>query len=540
MIRPEYNLIDEPWILVLDRSATTKEVSLKELFSHAHEYLSLAGETPTQNISVLRLLLAILDSVFSANFDPSQVDGKDDSLTDELGELLYSDYQSNPIERWSILWNMNRLPWGLINDYLEKYRERFYLFHPEYPFYQVPDLTAGTKFNAAKLNGELLESNHKLRLFPSRAGEQKTSLTYAEAARWILHMNNYDDTASKPTISKLPSPGAGWLGQLGNIMAKGNNLFETLMLNCVMADRNGDPWPEGSAVWEKPVQTQERRNIVMPETLKELYTLQSRRLRLEGSDGKVTGVILQGGDFFSKENAFIEPFTIWRRINNGKKNQPVIYVPKRHEPGRQLWRDFSDLLSAEAENRRPGIIEWLGLLKNLGYLEQRHCHFQTAGISYGDKDFFANDILNDSLSFSSGFLDQMNGDWTTKIIEEIKYTEKLIHQYGKLAKDLALASGDATGESEESRAKEEGYFLIDGLFRDWISAIDPKIDEKKKVCDEWWESAQATIRKMGKIKADQATPNAMIGRMIEGKNHNAFSAYNTFLRFTERAQIRIH
>ena len=62
----KFNLLDEPWIsVVIDTKGKTKEVSLKELFRNAHTYLDLAGDTKTQDFAVMRILLAIIHTVFS-------------------------------------------------------------------------------------------------------------------------------------------------------------------------------------------------------------------------------------------------------------------------------------------------------------------------------------------------------------------------------------------------------------------------------------------------------------------------------------------
>lgn len=54
----------------------------------------------------------------------------------------------------------------MIRTYLEKYHERFWLFHDQYPFWQIPEAAVGTEYTVAKLNGELSESGNKVRLFP--------------------------------------------------------------------------------------------------------------------------------------------------------------------------------------------------------------------------------------------------------------------------------------------------------------------------------------------------------------------------------------
>lgn len=48
----EFNLLDEPWIRVRDDSCQVHEVSLTDALLHAHQYTSLSGELPTQDIVV--------------------------------------------------------------------------------------------------------------------------------------------------------------------------------------------------------------------------------------------------------------------------------------------------------------------------------------------------------------------------------------------------------------------------------------------------------------------------------------------------------
>ena len=61
----EFNLIDEPWICVRDNGCEVKEISIRQVFEHAQEYTELAGETKTQDMAVLRFLLAMIYTVFS-------------------------------------------------------------------------------------------------------------------------------------------------------------------------------------------------------------------------------------------------------------------------------------------------------------------------------------------------------------------------------------------------------------------------------------------------------------------------------------------
>lgn len=521
----EYNLLHEPWIIVMHPTGLQEKVSMLTVFERANEYLGLAGELPTQDVAVLRLLLAVLHTVFSrfeADGSPAQ-------------ERSGSDIK----ELWKTLWNSGKFPYEVIKKYLLQYEDRFYLFHPQRPFYQVASMADGTKYKAAKLNGELSESSNKVRLFPQRTGSGKNNLNYDEAARWLLYVNSFDDTSSKPkgkseNGEKLPSPGAGWLGQLGLIYAVGDNLFETLMLNLVLLDETNEPWDEECPVWEaKCVNGNERCEIVVPYNQSELLTLQSRRLLLDRENGVVTGYILLGGDFFPKANAFEEQMTIWRNTAKKKEDAPE-YVPKRHDPARQLWRDFSALFAQKDSVRPPGVIAWLAKLQG-EVLISKQFKFQTAAVKYGDKDFFIDDVFGDSIAFNAGLLENLSAAYVQRVIGEIETTEKLVTKVGVLARDIELAAGNADGARALKEAREQAYFRLDRPFRTWLAAIDPACDELHDICERWWAQAQQIVRALGRELVSRAGTKAFVGR----EDHTAPDAYNKFLYYTSTREALI-
>ena len=46
----------------------------------------------------------------------------------------------------------------------------------------------------------------------------------------LLYVNAFDDASAKPKGKELPSIGISWLGKLGLITAKGDNLFEKMCI----------------------------------------------------------------------------------------------------------------------------------------------------------------------------------------------------------------------------------------------------------------------------------------------------------------------
>ena len=525
MADKEFNLLDESWIRVMTKEHKIVELSLMDLLIHSQEYADFAGELEQQDIAVLRLGLATLHTIFS-RYD---LDGAPKKLTN--AEMAR--------KRWRNLWNRGSFPESVIKQYLEQYRERFWLFHPEKPFYQVNEAKKGTEYTAAKLNGEISESSNKIRMFATRAGEKKQQLTYAEAARWLLFINGYDDMSAKPRKKGLPSPGAGWIGRLGIVEAVGHNLFETLMLDLV-CDRMGDKWNENCPVWEQEPKGEERTEIALPDNPAALLTIQSRRLLLIRKEDKVVGYYLLGGDFFSKVNAFAETMTAWAPMMN--KGQIEAYQPKRHDPQKQMWREFGNLFwEDEKSSQRPGVVNWIAKLRNLDYLdEEDQITFRSVAVQYGDKDFFIADTFSDSLTFHLDLLKEDTWlNWGEKVQEEVRKCEELAGYIGDLSKKINLSVGS---EQSGDEAKAEFYRQIDLPFRGWLEKLKPqKVQENeyqyaKQICEEWHKTALSIAMKIAERLMNNLGPAAFAGRKIEGKDKTSWyccapKAYNIFLYY---------
>ena len=501
-----FNLLDEPWILVMNPDCTVSEVSLTQVLTKAHTFSGLAGELPTQDFAMLRLLLAVLHTVFSQ--------------VDETGSEQPIRDADDALDRWEALWQGKRFPEKPIRDYLQTWHERFYLFHPERPFYQVQEAEIGTEYTAAKLNGAISESSNKIRLFSMRAGAEKGTLSFAEAARWLLYVNGYDDTSSKPRQKGLPSPGAGWLGKLGLIAAQGENLFETLMLNLVLLNEKGECWGKNIPTWalEHP-RTQERCEIPMPDNQAQLLTMQSRRLLLLRKDDQVIGYHLLGGDFFDKVNAFAEQMTLWNYVA-GKGSQPAYVQPKRHDPSKKIWREFSSLFVETGETPLPGVVLWQKRLKSEGLLPQKQMtRFQVAAVQYGDKDFFVTDTFSDALGLHLSLLTDSGKVWREKILQEIAMIDDVAREIQYLGVNIERAAG-GSGSALGSQLKEQFYDRIDLPFRKFLLAADASddLDKQEERQAAWHEEEWQIAARLAKEAAAQAGQDAFVGRnVIEGK-----------------------
>lgn len=496
----EFNLLTEPWVRVRRPDNTVQEVSLTDALLHAQDYVDLAGEMPTQDAAMLRLLLAVLFTVFSrvnVEGEPEPFEEEDDALA-----------------RWGDLWQLGHFPEQPLRDYLEQWKDRFWLFHPTHPFWQVPGAEIGTACSAAMLNGEMIESKNKLRLFPLYAGQSKEQLSYPQAARWLLSVNGFDDTSLKPKGKNLPSISVGWLGTLGFIQALGDNLYETLMLNLTLLRDGRECWGENKPCWERETpRSGERTEVCCPDDPAQLLTLQSRRLLLHRTEGMVDGYFALGGDFFSKENAFAEQMTVWR--NAAKKNEPAVFVPCRHDPARQFWREFPAVFCQDS-GHRPGVVRWTEKLQEqrLGILDSRRkVHFRIVGVLYATQNHIE-DIFSDSLTFQAGLLDELSCKWQERIVREINNCEKAAQCVGYLAQDIAIAAGNKN-ENVGGSVRAQFYFAVDQPFRQWLQAIDLEKDDPDETVLSWQAQARNIAEKLGKQMVMEAGNAALKGHRIE-------------------------
>lgn len=507
----EFNLLDEPWVRVMDGDCNVVELSLKDTIINAHKYKSLKGELPTQDIAVMRLILAVLHTIFSR--------------VDENGEEESIDSKKDALKRWKALWDKGKFSEKAVCEYFEKWHERFWLFHPDRPFGQVSGLKSGTYCTSAKLNGEISESSKKIRLFASYSGEEKQLLTYSQTARWLLYLNSYADTSLKPKSKgpngeKLPSAKRGWLGQLGMVYLIGDNLFETLMLNLVMIN-SGEVQSEQNPIWEQDsISTAERVEITTPDNLAELYTVQFRRLLLERKENLVSGCLVLAGDFFGDDTAFKEPMTIWTSKNDN-------YFPKLHDSTKQMWREFSTLY-IEKDNNVSGVVKWYQMIcTQFNMMKQ----IRTAIVSLIYDEAQASslpviDIFSDSLSMYTSLLSEAGNNWRNDIEIEIEKCDKLASAISFLARNIYIASGgsDASTESAGNLAKAQLYYRLDKPFREWLRNTNPDDDSESKadIIKRWQDTAMKTAFYYCDELAENVPETAFIGHIIKNKSKRIF------------------
>ncbi len=512
---PSFDLRQEPWITVRRLSGEVDELSIVDVVGQAHQLRDIVGEVPTQTFAITRLLLAILHRSLPVAEDPFAV--------------------------WADLWGRPTLPVDAVTDYLEEYAERFDLLHPRMPFYQVASLRTA-KDEVFGLERLLADVPNGDPFFTTRANEGIARMSYAEAARWIIHCQAYDVSGIKSGSTddarvkggKGYPIGTGWAGGLGGILLEGTDLRQTLLLNLVLGSGNNhaSPLKDGDVpVWERQpltgaVEAEPGRH---PTGQVDLFTWPSRRLRLAVDDGAITGVLICNGDRLAQQNQFDEPMTAWRRSETQEKKlgQSLVYMPRAHAPARALWRGLAALLpqgsgspggSGPEPSRPPGVIKWVRDLQSEQVLPSDYrLRTHAIGMAYGSQSSTVIGIIDDSLALHAVLLADHGRHLTEIVLDTVSRTDQAVTALAYLAANLVTAAG---GEPEGSRdaARERAYFALDTPFRRWLAGLAPDADGLARQ-SEWFDTARRLLLAEARERIASVGDVAWVGRLNRMGRH---------------------
>lgn len=574
-----FNLLDEPWIRVItDYKGNMKEVSLVEFFRNAHTYKNFAGDMLIQDFAVMRFLLAIIHTVFS-RFDASGNEYKYIKLDEnykplnpeeKIDEDDEDDYVEALEETWKSIWRKKQFS-EIIIKYLEKWRDRFYLFDSEYPFYQVtksdisPEKIVSlgrpnsnpTKIFGKTLNRLISESGNKIKLFSPNIEEYKDFLTEAEIARWLITYQGYIGMSDKAVFEKEKyTASKGWLYDIGGIEIEGENVFETLMLNCVLIH----PKEVYRTFNQKPCWEYTSKELLekylyekIPDNLAELYTNWGRAIYVNSEIDINAPFMCEVVKLpkFDNRNFFLEPMTIWIYNDNKapKKEIRNTFTPRKHRENESIWRSFGLItLSYKTSNEKgkisasynPGIIQWIKNIYEYINLENVFIKAISLKADSNPKSQMPTEELFDQLIISDDVL--VNENWIERINDTVEFTKEVIHSnYRKFLTDVEYIRGLEEGEKGKKSKKgnkgkisnkeiEKLYFEVDGNFKVWIQNIKVE-DDFEETVKNWKEK----LRKIVLLQADKIVKKARnrdyTGKEKDGKIFNIAIAYNNFKYF---------
>ncbi len=400
MKEKDFNLLDEKWICVL-KDGKPDEVSLRQVFELSNHIDDIIDVSPMVVASVLRFLLAIMYSAFRSN------------------KTWKGNHKIESKNDWQKLYNDPDGTIAQILAYLETAREYFWLFHPERPFYQKPDLRLKESKNPE--DGKMPIG--KLRMYAANSAQgtlfdhsldgdmtSQSLVTPSEATRLLLAFHNYDiggaGTAEYHGDGEIYETkylkDALLRGEAINIWQCGK-LFTTLLVNLVpeqiIKDYKKYNYPEPSSndspsfehmpsyFWTNCRVKTDKGDV---EYIKDVYgimdylTWQARKTKLFTDDkGNIVSFARTKGVRLSENfNSILDPYIIYEYREDKLKWLSKI----RLDPMRQGWRNIDSILTnsySKQKNVLPALnTRFLSELLSDSLIEKSNtrlllaCHYQ--------------------------------------------------------------------------------------------------------------------------------------------------------------------
>lgn len=500
MTPPRFNLIDNPWITVRDISGDAEIVSIREAFSRANVIRRISGELPSQDFALLRILLAVL-------YRALEETAKDD-----------------PVSHWAQLWKAPELPLDRIDQYLDRWGHRFNLFDEAAPWFQVADL-ASTSGETKPVDLLIPDCPINGGLFTMRHGY--SSITAAEAARWLVHCQAYDISGIKSGAVGDPRVkggkgypiGQGWCGWMGGITVVGDSLKETLLLNYVPTHQSEDDRP----IWElSPLTAAPRVNAEATGQVA-LFTWPQRRIRLfPDTKGNVVSVLITNGDPvdypFQRNN---ETMTGWRYSEpQSKKFKADIYMPRGFNPTESIWRGLPALLANDVEDERfksASVLKWSADLAGNEVLpESQLIKVETVGVSYGPQSASWNEIFTDELAFNIRLAAAHGFPAKEIVFAAVARAVAGVRAVSSLAGNLQVAAGGDPGPASD-RATALALSALDNGFRNWLRGFNPDGGLEHQL-QEFTDSARALLLELEADLVSATGTAAWVGRKVTRNN----------------------
>ena len=320
-----YNLIDEKWIPVRFPDGRHDELGIRDTLLSSAEIAAIEDPSPLVVASLHRFLLAILYRALEGPTDINQA------------KILFK----------------NGLPDEKITAYLNKWRDRFWLFDEKFPFFQIPGYNPQKKHGKMQwrpwtaLTAEHNADNAKV-LFDHIFIREAGSVPSNRASRWLIACqafalgggnSDFQYTKSSPSATAVM------------VLPLGVNLKDTLLLSLV--PQNREVQKADLPIWERPPESlislkQGIERAIMGWADGYTWRTRSIRFELQGDGEAVSRLAFASGIGCSSQN-HIDPMLCYR-ISDKNSRLPLQFSD------RGIWRDFDSLLP-DSSNLAPLVIE---------------------------------------------------------------------------------------------------------------------------------------------------------------------------------------
>lgn len=518
MEEPRFNLVDEAWILARLKSGEMVELSLRDYFKRVYEIDRIYTGNPLTDTAIFGVVLVIFAR---ATFLSGSIETFGSSAA-------WIRQMQKPDEE-----NLKA-----VLAYLEIYKDRFWLLGGERPFMQVYNLR--TAKGDTKSIARLI-SDSESEYFSQRAEAALKSLSFAEAARYLVTLQAYDYSGIKSGAEGDPRVkggkgyplGVGWYGTTGKVIVHGANMMETLLYCLDYEQLTSESFEHDLPVWERPEPDTAApraytggpaaayKDEPAPASgMCEVLTWQSRRVRLHHDGERVTSVLVSNGDKWYDRNTYTDPLTGYRYSKNQSSKTEQVWMPQAHSAERTLWRGADALLTrltpeSEKQNKPAPVIRQLGLGRY--FPASSRVEIQLVGLEYGNQSAVIENIISDSMTLELSLLTDDGLSASQMVRENIQATMDAAIALGQFAGQLLQAAG----REYEFRADATEALLnrMEDIFRSWISDQRASEDIPAQKM-EWQRKVRAAIERETDLLKYSAGPKAMLGTLGKDPSGN--------------------
>lgn len=553
MDNKKFNLVTDPWIKVITKkNKRQKTVSLLNLFDNAEYYQQLAGETRTQDLAIMRFLLAILTTVYSRTdwdgdpYDWLDVDLETFKIGDDVIEGDQGYAKDGLLKTWEELYDYNYFT-PVVLKYLKRYADRFNFFG-DHPFYQVTEyefnslVPANKKIHGAEgpgqvavkqINRTISESGHTPDLFSPKSDDYKNDMPLDELVRWVITYQNISGANDKTKIESAGKTSAGWLYNLYPIFAQGNSLFQTLMLNLVMKPYQGK-YAKQKPVWEYDTiqdYVTDLQKLTPPDNTAALYTNWSRLLHIRWDDNGQPTIFSAKLPAFQTSDVSVEPMTVWKPDDDGGYKPAVAGLEAMDRP---LWLRFNQIFDPE-DTREPGVIAWLKLLhQQEGLSETPQITLAASNLVFNrsnpanmasqmpDGEYYHDITINTGVIF--------NPDWVKAIGQMVKLNYRISIDYKQFIvgiNQIRYAGDNQRVQQISNRKVNDFYRALDKPFKNWLEDLNA-LDQTDKKTLLWKKRLRKIALETLNDVLAISSPRDKQGIIKAGKTTNIFTLSNQF------------
>ncbi|MDV3438787.1 type I-E CRISPR-associated protein Cse1/CasA [Pseudomonas otitidis] len=347
----DYCLLDEPWLPVRLADGRVRALGLLEVFARSGEIVALADTAPPNLVAQYRLLLAITHRALAAQ-----------------GAWSTGERAS---------WYREGLPLEVIRAYLEQWRERFWLFHPQYPFMQVAALASCDETQVLFPSNTIsLEQFYGTGMFNQEIYSTDSWLPQT-VIRSLLGYLQFVPGGFFPGKKLKTSEKGGALVNTAALIPVGPTLAQTLCLALHPAAREGDEPDLPSWEHEPPSIAALRGEPVLASGPNDRYTRLSRAVLLcREAEGSIRWLHFAAGLALGEDPNAPDPMASFREGSAGP-------VRLTFGDGRALWRDLPALLpEAGGTSRAAAVMQYaVSLHAEMNPFDPPHQPLLVAGLA---------------------------------------------------------------------------------------------------------------------------------------------------------------